>query len=349
LDDIYYEKTLNRIIQGRLRINLGDLVLFIYEPSLDILEESFEIYEEAKKKAYFSGNFLEQDVLEILLEGEMWSPHDDKAADSMDEKIEELKIHAFKNFYKKKELRGIKKNIRNMERKQALLRLKKTQLNHITCDGAADFSRKCWIVEKTTKTINNLPFNFNDYSLSFVLEKYQSNSISSEQYRKIARSAQWRAMWSSSKQRGDVFGKPSIELDQQQLSLIQFSMMYDNVFENPESPKEEIINDDDCLDGWFIHQRRKHEKSKKQAEVDAMLGNSKVANSQEIFLMADDKKEAEDVYSLNSINSRNIIPRRQKQLENTEGLLNFKDLREVQQDRMMNAVTSGAKAIKGKG
>jgi hypothetical protein len=65
--------------------------------------------------------------------------------------------------------------------------------------------------------------------------------------------------------------------------------------------------------------------------------------------MADDKKEAEDVYSLNSINSRNIIQSRQKQLENTEGLLNFKDLSDVQQDRMMNAVTSGAKAIKGKG
>ena len=47
MDDIYYEKVLNRIIQGRLRIKLGDLVLYIYEPSNDLKEESFDVYDEA--------------------------------------------------------------------------------------------------------------------------------------------------------------------------------------------------------------------------------------------------------------------------------------------------------------
>ena len=66
--DIYYEKILNRIIQGRLRIRLGDLVLFIYEPSPEILEESYDIYEDAYEKAYFSGSYVKQEILELLID-----------------------------------------------------------------------------------------------------------------------------------------------------------------------------------------------------------------------------------------------------------------------------------------
>ena len=40
--------------------------------------------------------------------------------------------------------------------------------------------------------------------------------------------------------------------------------MYDNVYESHERPNDKIIEDDDCLDGWFIVQRRKHEKDKNE-------------------------------------------------------------------------------------
>ena len=58
--DISYEKILYRIIKGRLRIKLGDLILYVYEPTEDILEESFEVYEEAYNKAYFNNIFLKK-------------------------------------------------------------------------------------------------------------------------------------------------------------------------------------------------------------------------------------------------------------------------------------------------
>ncbi|MGB0657638.1 MAG: hypothetical protein ACPGOS_01095, partial [Gammaproteobacteria bacterium] len=78
--------------------------------------------------------------------------------------------------------------------------------------------------------------------------------------------------------------RPSIHLTRDQLSLCQFSSMYDNVNESSESPAEDVINDDDCLDGWFIVQKREYEKSKNKKDMEKLLGNSKVANSQEIFL-----------------------------------------------------------------
>ena len=68
MDDVFYEKTLYRILQGRLRLTLGDLVLYVYEPTPEMIEESYEIYDEAYKRAYFRGVYIKKELLEILVE-----------------------------------------------------------------------------------------------------------------------------------------------------------------------------------------------------------------------------------------------------------------------------------------
>lgn len=352
MDDIYYGKILNRIIQGRLRLRLGDLVLFIYEPDKDLLEESYEIYEDAKMQAYFSGSYIKQEVLEILLKYDMWSPLDDREADDLEKKIEDLKVHAFKSFFKTKELIGIKRNIRNIEKQCFTLRTKKLQLDHLTCEGVASFARQAWIVQRTTKNLDNSCFDFSKYSVSYMMEQYQKNTITQDVFRKIARMPHWRSIWNSSKQRGDIFGKSAIELDSQQLALNSYSIMYDNVYESPEAPNDKIIDDDDCLDGWFITQKRKREKEKKQSEIDNMLSNSKIANSQEIFLVANDQTQANEVYDLNDPLARQTIRERQQQIHSmaSDGTnLNFKDLSDVKNERMLNAFNSGKEKIKRMG
>ena len=348
MDDIYYDKVLNRIIQGRLRLRLGDLVLFVYEPDLYLKEQGFEIYEAAKEKAYLKGSFVEQEALEILLKYDMWSPFDDQEATELEKQLEELKIQAFRNFFKSKMLFGIKRNIRKTENKIAELRSKKTQFEALTCEGVGRFAMRSFLIEHTTKTLDGNDYNFNPYSVSFIMNQYSQNAVTPATFRKIARSGMWRSIWNGSKKRDTVFDKPPCEWDQFQASLVSYSMMYDNVYESPDSPKDEIIEDDDCLDGWFIVQRRKHEKDKKQKEVDGMLTNEKIANSQEVFLVAQDHQEASEIYGLNNDHMRQTIRNRQDQVHSHDGNLHFKDLNDVQQDRMMNAVNAGRDRIKGR-
>lgn len=349
MDDIYCEKILNRIIQGRLRIRVGDLVLFIYEPSTEILEESFEIYNQAYQRAYFSGCYTEQEILALLIEYDLWTPLDDKYVDELDKKIENLKIDAYKAFFKKKELSNIKKRIRMAEMDRALTAHKKKQFDHVTCSGVANFTRRAWILEQTTKTFDGKDYNFVDINIQSVLEEYSSAAIDPATFRKIARTSPWRQMWNSSKKRGDVFGKPSVYLDQNQLALISYSQMYDSVYENPESPKEEIIEDDDCLDGWFINQRQKYEKDKIKQQTEDLIKNPKIKNSQEIFVVANSQEEAQEIYGLNNNHMRAIIQERQQEIRSASGNLSHKDLSDVKQERMMNAVNSARSAINSKG
>lgn len=349
MDDIYYEGILNRIIQGRLRIKVDDLVLFIYEPDNLVLEESYEVYEEAKRKAYFSGCYLRDDAINLLCELGLWSPLDKQQSKDLEEKIEDLKVHLYENFFKKKEAKGIKANIRMTERLRGELLVKEKQFDHLTCEGVAGFTRKSWILSKTTRTIDNNLYNFADISSSAILEMYSSRSITAKEFRRIARSSPFRSMWTSSKTRGDIFGKCASKMDGQQLALVSYSMMYDNVYESTESPADSVIDDDDALDGWFIAQRRKNESDRRAAEADGILAGSKNADAQEVMLMASNREDAQGVFDLNDNRSRGIIAARQSQINETDGDLHFKDFADVQQDRAINAVQTGIQTVKGRG
>ena len=203
----------------------------------------------------------------------------------------------------------------------------------------------------STKNIDGELYNFENISLSSIMNRVIQESISSSVYRSIARSSSWRSIWNSSKKRDTAFGKPSCDLSSEQISLVSYSMMYDNVYESPDAPKEDLVEDDICLDGWFISQRRKHEKDKAQSQADALLSNSKIANSDEIFLMAGDQREAGEIYDLNSAGSRQVVKQRQSQIEGQEKgeNLHFRDLHDVQQTRRMNSVNSSVSAVKSKG
>ena len=80
MNDIQIDKTLYRIIQGRLRFKRDGLVLYIYEPTKELMYESYEIYDDAYDLAYKRGNYIKPEVLQILIEQDLWTPLDDKEA-----------------------------------------------------------------------------------------------------------------------------------------------------------------------------------------------------------------------------------------------------------------------------
>jgi hypothetical protein len=99
--------------------------------------------------------------------------------------------------------------------------------------------------------------------------------------------------------------------------------MYDNIQESMECPTEEVIADDDMLDGWFILQKRKQKSEKAKSELESKTSNQKIANSDEIMIMTDSAKEAENIHGMNSFGSEMI---RQQRLNTVKRLGNATDL-----------------------
>ena len=347
MDDILNEKTLCRILQGRLRCSLGGPALYIYEPTKEILEESFDIYEKSYNEAYFKGVFLKKELLPILVENELWTPYDDREAEKTEKEIEEYKLKAFQFFYKTKDLVSIKMVLRNLEKKLLKYKSKKHVLDHVSCEGVASFARSIWIISKTVYTLDKRLYSWDNHSISSLMNHYNSNQISTTEFRSVARNEPWRSMWAVGKKQGNAFGKASCELTKDQISLSSYSCMYDNVYESSESPDEKVIDDDDCLDGWFISQRREYDKQKKKKQAEDLIKNPKIANSQEVFLMAKDQEEANKIFDVNHPAVRSIIRDRQNTIESSDGEIKFTELNDIKQDIAIESMQSAKSKIKG--
>lgn len=317
MDEIHIEKNLYRILQGRLRFKRDGLVLFIEEPTQSLLYESFEIYEEAYKAAYAEGVYLKCELPEVLLDYGLWSPLDDRQAKEIQKKIDDQKIEAFRNHFKPRELGRIKWQIINLEKSWSKCAQKKKTLDHASCEGVAQTTRWNWLVHNATYFKDGTPYDWNDYSLMDIMNYYTGSAIAPSTYRAVARQEPWRSMWNVGKNTV-LFDTPSSEMTLPQSQLCSYSRMYDNVYEHPEAPPEKVIEDDICLDGWFLMQKRKSEKMKKEQEIEDLIQNPKIKQSGEIFVAAKTQEDIDAIYNMNTPMARDTVTRR-KQLVAEKG------------------------------
>ena len=174
---------------------------------------------------------------------------------------------------------------------------KKHSYDFVTCEGLATYSRWNWIIENCTYFEDDSPFDWVVCGISTVLQKFRDSMLSDTEFRELSRSDSWRQIWSASRKEGSIFGKPGVELSSEQKSLCMWSGLYDSVYESPEAPADEIIKDDDLLDGWLIHQRRKSEREKKKQKAEGILGKN--SDADDIFVMATNREDALEVESMN--------------------------------------------------
>ena len=93
--------------------------------------------------------------------------------------------------------------------------------------------------------------------LSLVVLKEQISMI---KLRKIARSDIWKSYYSDN----GIYPNGSINTNDDYRNLINLTKMYDSIKQHPECPTQDIIDDDDALDGWFLLQKDKSTKEKQK-------------------------------------------------------------------------------------
>lgn len=132
-----------------------------------------------------------------------------------------------------------------------------------------------------------------------------------------------------------MFCQYTIDLTDEQRSLLNISKMYDSIYEHPECPEERVIADDDMLDGWMIIQRKNAERSKKQK---SLSNNDKINNASEVFLMTETKDDIKNVLDLNTEEGRMILQEKTRFIsQNSDKTIEDFDLPNVQRELLMRA------------
>lgn len=336
---------LSRILSGFFIFFYREQKYKLIYPNIDIKYEA-EIYALQEYENNKFNDWIHDDaILDALVSMGVWSYNGDTNLSSLEKQIEDLKVDLYKNVLNPNQLKTIKKtlnNVKNTYNKQYNLR---HSLDHYTPSGYSEMIKNYYILVNSIHDDNNkLVFNSVhdvDYqyfeNLSSVISE---NNIDISLYKQIARSDLWKNYWSADSE--NLFSKSTVDWTDEQKTLVVLTKMYDNAYQHPECPPDNVFEDDDMFDGWMIHQKRENEKSKNKQRTEKMLEGKKLNKAGEIFLVANSQEEANNIYNLNDNTQRHIIRERNQIINRTDHQIDATKLPDVQRE-IINQINQSIK------
>ena len=337
------EFLLNRIISQKVKIKIDGQNYYLTPPKPEDKVISIERYYETLRRSEIEGVMSLEETLDYLYEIGQWTEIEEEELENIPEKIEGLKVTYYESFSKGKYKKIIKKNIKDQKDRLEELFSQKNSLIKFTCEGSAESAKIEYLVYSSieddggNKLIDQVAFEEQDGGcISACVEGYTSSMIDAASCRDLVRNDPWKTIWGSSKTGLPLFNIPATEINDNQKILINWSRLYDNIYENMECPSDEVIADDDALDGWLIVQHKKREREKNINEVESRLSD-KTKNADEIFVMADGQDDAKKIHSLNNPIGNRVRKQRMNQVSE-KGAVDVQDFADVKRRLQIQAV-----------
>jgi hypothetical protein len=350
MDRIKRENLVNKIIFNTLFLEFEGKLYRLDPPTKSQRGLANYVYDKVVSNNKFEGFTTKEQLNFHLSFRNIWNEQSEKRLKELEEVLETLKVNLYRALYKKQDQKAIRKQIKSTEGSIQKLYSKKHSLDYMLLEYHAtlikyEFLTAICIVDNDTNnpiyTYDNF-WNSDDKILQKFLVYKEQNGLSQSDLRYLARSDPFRGMWSLAKE--NVFNISPTEFSEDQKNIVIYSRMYDSIYENPERPTEDVIEDDDMLDGWIIMQRKNAEKDRKQREADNILGKKGVSNSRsnsdsagEIFIFAESGDDAGRVKDLNDINAQRISKIRSDAIAK-KGTLEEHELPDVQLELQQQAM-----------
>jgi hypothetical protein len=322
---------INRLLSGTVIVTLDSSKIFVRPFSLEDKLISDDIYQEIYDDCFLSGGFTNEELESILYQLGFWSDKEEKELESLEDLIEQAKVDYFLNFLMESKRKHIKYNLDIAEEKYKKLLAKKSALADKTCEYTAHYAKLTYLIENSSYIDNKIKIDEN-VDIFRLINKHIEKSLSESEIRGIAKSNEWKSIWNTCKNPTDLFKPSAYELTNEQVVLISWSRMYDNIHESPDCPPNEVIDDDIAMDGWMIHQSRK----RKEEDKDRQKENLLTTKAKEVFIPVKNQQEQKEILSLNNAHGKSVISSIKKDVEE-RGVLNEMELTHVRQEIQMEA------------
>lgn len=303
MNDADIELYLYRILCGYLIFSYDNERYELRYASNALKYEASVLYDNILNDEKYNEWIREEYLIRIMINLGLWEKNTEKVISQLEKTIDNLKVDIFKNYMNKDMVNNIRPKIRSMEGQLGRVLKTKNDFHSNTLEGYASSIKNEFLICNTLYKNNKLVFkdtaNNNSKSYQYfnnLIHAINEHTINMADFRNIARSNAWRSYWNANKD--NVFSSQVADWTDEQKSLVNISKMYDSVYAHPECPDQTVINDDDFLDGWMIHQKRKIEKQKTEQSID--MNNPRLRNAQEVFVIANNEEDAENVFGLNS-------------------------------------------------
>lgn len=306
------EYFISQIRSGKFFIKYRRQKFIITSPTMD--EEYFiqNTYQKAYTDALNDDVMTNEDMMIWMETKGFWTSDDEAKLQDAIKGLDKLKTLIYDNRDDDGARENYRKVLRATEKHISKLHSSKHKYHNNTCEGIAEIEKiKKYLELCTFESISDFNsgkrYLFDTVGIEQILYEYNELILSESQIRELVRNEPWRTLWSLQDTGSfNLFNNNGRELNANQRAMLVWSKIYSNIHESPDCPTDSVINDDDQLDGWFIKQRHKREKQRNESDIDHSIQNDKIRNSNEIFIMAKNKKHAKKINDVNDQHNKMV-------------------------------------------
>lgn len=335
-------KELNKILSGKIIVKLRDQLIIINQPDAQTryLADSFaeQVYEEAFEEEVY----LQEELEDLIIKNQWWTEEQEKLLTEIPKRLESMKVEYFNNFLKTDQKEKTKRAIKRTESVFEDLQRIKYGLFNYTCESLQTQAYTMFIIQECSTDQYGEKLDKSLFSPYVIYSKYNEELLGDKEIRKVSKSSEWRLIWNATKSGNSLFSFPACDFTDMQKGLINWSRVYDSIYESPDMPSDEIIEDDYAIDGWFTSQKNKRDDDKKDSMQDTL------PKTGEVFVMVKNKEDAKNVHNMNTQEGKATIKSREQDLKRN-GSLQEHEFSHVQTKLRMQANQLLSESLKKKG
>lgn len=297
-----------RIINGYFDITVKDQNYKIVYPDHQKKYEAEKLYVSLMLNSRFDIEYLnDKQLADLLASNNIWCEQDQTKLESIEQEIDKLKIRLYQNYHNEDIKKQAKSELKTLREYQHELLLNKHSLDYLTLEFFANNIKNQYLISQCILNPNDeLVFGNNYYELDLnllkdIISEIEKHQITAEDLKNICMSDVWKRYLCQE----NIFG-PSIYLNDDQANLMSLQKMYNNIRQHPDCPEEGVLEDSDALDGWFLFQKQQNKKNKKKNEALSKV-RGKVGNHDFVYVITNDKNEAEAIEDLNDVRGKELI------------------------------------------
>lgn len=285
---------------------IGDTKYLLYNPTYALLYKSYIIYEEIYHQNKFGDFKTDQQNIITLVKNQLCSFNVDTQINELRQKLDNTKLLLYRAKTRFTELKSYRKRLEQLTDQLTKLLSIRHSLDYLTLEDFAERYRLLYLIRNSLYDFNNNKIAPSDSLVNNILIYTQKHNVNYNQLRVICRTDPWIVHWTTHKRQVFNFTDQYVLSDEQQMAL-SISEMLDSIKQCPNPPSDEIIQDDDMLDGWKLNRIKENEEQMKEQKMNQKYGDK----GGEVFIPVSSREEAEYVNSMNTGQGNLIKARRE--------------------------------------
>ena len=308
---------LDWIVADYIPFIFNDVVYCIRSPSLEAKVIADQYYFNYYSRSIDEGALDMDGVYKLLMKYGIWDDKKEEILAKLKNDVEEIKLQIFQCYLDAGKRIKIKQALKDTKDYIEKMEVEKQIFDYLSADFVAACAKYNILLGysiyrgKQPLWKSERRWNLSDEMGRTINKKLNDYRLTSDEYREIAVSDNWRSIYNI--KRGNLFGKSIVNYSDHQKHLLSWSQMYDCVYKSPDCPPDEIINDFDAIDGWFIAQRRKRDAQLNKHEIEGGL-SEKIKNSEHVFVVTS-AQDANKIYEMNDIGGKVALHKRFAQIK----------------------------------